>query len=386
MIQSDVTHRQMEGDEDESRQTRRHSTAPSPPINVRAQRSMSGMVYDRKLESFYDVSTGSYRNRLHHSRVSLRSKDSRSPRPFFSNGDLARGEYSPLNEHRSHGKVASKTKKLGMARRSSSKLHEVEMPQAGFDAKTLVHQTATTQDYAQDFSSFQGQAQQVASEDPGGKNSFSGSIKNLNDSIDANSDTEDINIRQASTGRFDVASNKLESWENNSDSDISDDDADLLPPNKNRRLMFKDKIANFIVKFCEGQRSWIFLMVLGVITTILAWVIDEVSDLLQQARGQLATIIGNMEGGFWLSYLFYISWALFMAPISSAVASELHPQASGSGIPQLKSLMAGYHMEDFLGLRMLLAKSIGVVLALGSGLHIGKEGPFVCIAASVAAL
>ena len=75
-------------------------------------------------------------------------------------------------------------------------------------------------------------------------------------------------------------------------------------------------------------------MMLGVITRC----VDdcEVSDLLQQARGQLANIISKADGGWWYSYLFFVAWATIMASIAAATTSELHPQAAGSGIPQLK--------------------------------------------------
>lgn len=126
-------------------------------------------------------------------------------------------------------------------------------------------------------------------------------------------------------------------------------------------------------------------MVLGVLTSLLAFMLDEVSDLMLQARIQLATIIFQTSG-WWMSYLFYCGWAFAMAPMACIMALTLHEQAAGSGIPQLKSLMAGYRMKQFLGTRMLLAKCIGSVLALGSGLLVGKEGPFVCIAASIATL
>ena len=67
------------------------------PINVRASRSLSGMVYDRKLESSFDPATGSYSHRLAHSRVSPRSKARASPRPFFlSAAAERRGRYTSL--------------------------------------------------------------------------------------------------------------------------------------------------------------------------------------------------------------------------------------------------------------------------------------------------
>ena len=80
-------------------------------------------------------------------------------------------------------------------------------------------------------------------------------------------------------------------------------------------------------------------MVLGVLTSLLAFMLDEVSDLMLQARIQLATIIFQTSG-WWMSYLFYCGWAFAMAPMACIMALTLHEQAAGSGIPQLKSLMA----------------------------------------------
>jgi len=58
-------------------------------------------------------------------------------------------------------------------------------------------------------------------------------------------------------------------------------------------------------------------------------------------------------------------------------------QAAGSGIPEMKSILSGgmKHEEDraYLSVRTLCAKVLGLVLALGGGLPLGKEGPFVHI-------
>lgn len=45
----------------------------------------------------------------------------------------------------------------------------------------------------------------------------------------------------------------------------------------------------------------------------------------------------------------------------------------GSGIPEVKSIMHGFKMPNYLTFRTLIAKMIGLTLAMGAGLPIGKE-------------
>lgn len=58
--------------------------------------------------------------------------------------------------------------------------------------------------------------------------------------------------------------------------------------------------------------------------------------------------------------------------------------AEGSGIPELKSTLAGISIYKYLSFNTLLAKIFGLFFAIGSGLFVGREGPFVHISAAVA--
>ena len=58
-------------------------------------------------------------------------------------------------------------------------------------------------------------------------------------------------------------------------------------------------------------------------------------------------------------------------------------QAAGSGIPEMKSILAGSPQRGYLTTRTLLVKVFGLMLVLGSGLPLGKEGPFVHISCCV---
>ncbi|KAL9091212.1 MAG: hypothetical protein Q9159_001507 [Coniocarpon cinnabarinum] len=57
--------------------------------------------------------------------------------------------------------------------------------------------------------------------------------------------------------------------------------------------------------------------------------------------------------------------------------------ASGSGIPELKTILSGFVIPHFLGLKVLLVKAVGAAFAVSSNMCIGKEGPFVHISACV---
>lgn len=58
----------------------------------------------------------------------------------------------------------------------------------------------------------------------------------------------------------------------------------------------------------------------------------------------------------------------------------------GSGIPEMKTILRGVALKEYLTFKTLVAKVIGLTATLGSGMPLGKEGPFVHIASIVAQL
>ncbi|XP_065514760.1 chloride channel protein 1 isoform X8 [Caloenas nicobarica] len=61
-------------------------------------------------------------------------------------------------------------------------------------------------------------------------------------------------------------------------------------------------------------------------------------------------------------------------------------RAEGSGIPELKTIMRGVVLKEYLTLKAFVAKVVGLTAGLGSGMPVGKEGPFVHIASICAAV
>jgi len=61
---------------------------------------------------------------------------------------------------------------------------------------------------------------------------------------------------------------------------------------------------------------------------------------------------------------------------------EKEPMTAGSGIPQVEGTLSGHLKMSWL--RVVVLKFFGGILAIGSGLSLGREGPSIQIGAAVA--
>lgn len=59
-------------------------------------------------------------------------------------------------------------------------------------------------------------------------------------------------------------------------------------------------------------------------------------------------------------------------------------EVEGSGIPEIKAIIAGVNIPGYLAVNTMVAKQIGIIAALVAGLHVGREGPFIHMSACVA--
>jgi CIC family chloride channel protein len=96
-------------------------------------------------------------------------------------------------------------------------------------------------------------------------------------------------------------------------------------------------------------------------------------------------VVGNIRLGDPLHLPVWLSLPLFGligGAIAGAIVQFLAAETTGSGIPQVKAVLLGRNI--IFDLRVALAKLIGGIVALGSGLTLGREGPTVQIGAALA--
>nr|XP_047907490.1 chloride channel protein 1 [Anser cygnoides] len=129
--------------------------------------------------------------------------------------------------------------------------------------------------------------------------------------------------------------------------------------------------------------DWIFLVLLGLVMALVSWGMDYASaKSLQAYKWMYKELHPNIP----MQYLAWVTYPLVLILFAAIFCHLVSPQAVGSGIPELKTIMRGVVLKEYLTLKAFVAKVVGLTAGLGSGLPVGKEGPFVHIASICAAV
>uniref|UniRef100_A0A671Z1D3 Chloride channel protein 2 n=1 Tax=Sparus aurata TaxID=8175 RepID=A0A671Z1D3_SPAAU len=129
--------------------------------------------------------------------------------------------------------------------------------------------------------------------------------------------------------------------------------------------------------------DWIFLILLGLLMALVSWVMDYAIAFCQEAQNWM---YGGLDSNLLLQYIAWVTYPVVLITFSAGFTQILAPQAVGSGIPEMKTILRGVVLKEYLTFKTFVAKVIGLTCALGSGMPLGKEGPFVHVASLCAAL
>jgi chloride channel 2 len=128
---------------------------------------------------------------------------------------------------------------------------------------------------------------------------------------------------------------------------------------------------------CLHLTVWVGLFITAAFTSLVAFTVDVLAQRISMGRKELVALVGD----YWLGWPVWVVTALVFSWIAASPGMYICPEADGSGIPEMKAIMTGYDMPNFLSWKALFSKWIGLTAGSGAGLSIGREGPYVHIAA-----
>lgn len=192
-----------------------------------------------------------------------------------------------------------------------------------------------------------------------------------------------------------------------------------------QRLRFLSSGASGLVGYArhmvDSSQIWVVLVLAGILAGILAASINVASDWLGDLKtgfckrgvggGQFylsrgfccwgheessqcqdwtpwgnALHISSRSGRFVVEYIVFFILSVVFAVCASVLVETFAPYAKHSGIPEIKTVLGGFIIRRFMGMWTLSIKSLGLCLAVASGLWLGKEGPLVHVACCCANL
>ena len=154
-----------------------------------------------------------------------------------------------------------------------------------------------------------------------------------------------------------------------------------------RRSSWCDKTCKVmgLVWSTTGARlgeDWVFLALLGVSMALVSFAMDQAISNINKARMYLVQFLIEdlrLQMFAWTSVSVLLIW------FSTGFIHLTAPQAVGSGLPEMKVILRGVVLPEYLTLKVFFAKVVGLTATLGSGMPLGKLGPFVHICCSIAA-
>lgn len=189
---------------------------------------------------------------------------------------------------------------------------------------------------------------------------------------------------------------------------------DELDAQRQRLLKVKQITSrgnNIMDKIISQTQNWVVLGIMGCIIGLIAGSLNIITSFLSNIRtghckkhiylSEAFCCWGEEEGNhcqnwvewtpfIFFNYIIYILISLLFAYLAAKLVKFYAPSAAGSGISEIKCIISGFVMDGFLGWPTLFIKSLGLPLAIGAGLSVGKEGPSVhyavCVGNSIAKL
>ncbi|XP_058462740.1 chloride channel protein 2-like [Malaya genurostris] len=129
--------------------------------------------------------------------------------------------------------------------------------------------------------------------------------------------------------------------------------------------------------------EWMLMVMLGLSTAVISFGMDKGIGFIHSSRVKVFRMVP--DHGF-LQYATWVSMPVLLIMFGSAFVQAVSPQAIGSGFTEIRAILRGVTIKGYLCFSTLVAKVVGLMVTLGAGMPLGKEGPFVHISSILSEL
>lgn len=126
------------------------------------------------------------------------------------------------------------------------------------------------------------------------------------------------------------------------------------------------------------RRFWSLLILAALLSSALSYLVDHLTFEVGLLRSPLTLGAPHL-------LLCAVCFNVCLAVLARLVAAST-VEAEGSGFPEMKAMLFGKVILNYLSLRVLLVKLVSMTLGIAAGLPMGKDGPNVHISACVVRL
>ena len=134
----------------------------------------------------------------------------------------------------------------------------------------------------------------------------------------------------------------------------------------------------------EGAESLIGFVVAAALVGVLTGLSAASFRLVLQRGARLRASLAGWAHGSWMGLFVVVLVCTAAAIVAAALVHRIEPHAEGSGIPRVEAVADGRVKPDRF--RILPVKYIGGLLAISSGMALGREGPSVQMGGTAAVI
>ncbi|XP_066479108.1 chloride channel protein C-like [Tiliqua scincoides] len=127
---------------------------------------------------------------------------------------------------------------------------------------------------------------------------------------------------------------------------------------------------------------WLLMGLIGIVVGTLGFLIHQIIDYLIKLKWELVES-HIQKGNFYMTWVCILGIGLAMIIASSGLVVFFCPTGAPSGLPEVIGFLNGSSIQHIFNIRTFVGTFLSCVLAVGSGLFCGPEGPMIYLGAII---